>query len=178
MKKILIGVCLAALLAGCASNKDKKDTKVDDRSTGTTVQPTGPTTKPAIPDGVSGNQGVNPLKDPNNILSKRIVYFDLDKDTVRSEFVPIVQAHAKFLVENRDRKIRLEGHADERGSREYNMALGQRRAEAVRRAVGALGVGNERAETISFGEDKPRATGSDEASWAQNRRVEIVYDGE
>jgi peptidoglycan-associated lipoprotein len=177
MKKIFIGVCLAMLVAGCASNKDKKDTKVDDRSSGTTT-PTGPTTKPTAPDGVTGVQGVNPLKDPNNILSKRVIYFDLDRDTVRSEFVPIVQAHAKFLGENRDRKIRLEGHADERGSREYNMALGQRRAEAVRRAIGALGVGSERAETISFGEDKPRATGSDEASWAQNRRVEIVYDGE
>jgi peptidoglycan-associated lipoprotein len=177
MKKIFIGVCLAMLVAGCASNKDKKDTKVDERSPGTTTTPpTGPATKPATPDTITGV--ADETKNPNSILSKRIIYFDFDRDTVRAEFVPLVQAHAKYLGENRNRKIRLEGHADERGSREYNMALGQRRAEAVRRAMGALGVGNERAETISFGEDKPRATGSDEASWAQNRRVEIVYDGE
>ena len=87
-------------------------------------------------------------------------------------------AHASYLSQNRNRKVRLEGHADERGSREYNMALGQRRAIAVRNATTALGVGGDRIEAISFGEDKPKATGHDEASWAQNRRVEIVYDGE
>ena len=89
-----------------------------------------------------------------------------------------MQAHATYLANNKNRKIRLEGHADERGSREYNMALGQRRADAVRKASSALGVGNDRMETISFGEDKPKSTGHDEAAWAQNRRVEIIYDGE
>jgi peptidoglycan-associated lipoprotein len=90
----------------------------------------------------------------------------------------VIQAHAKYLNDNRGRKVRLEGHADERGSREYNMALGQRRGDAVRRATTILGVGNDRIEVVSFGEDKPRSTGHDEAAWAQNRRVEIVYDGE
>ena len=99
-------------------------------------------------------------------------------DAVKPEFASLIQAHASYLAQNRNRKIRLEGHADERGSREYNMALGQRRASAVRQATTILGVGNERIESISFGEDKPRANGHDEASWAQNRRVEIVYDGE
>jgi peptidoglycan-associated lipoprotein len=121
---------------------------------------------------------INPLKDPNNVLSKRVIYFDYDKDVVKSEFAAIVQAHAAYLSQNRNRKVRLEGHADERGSREYNMALGQRRADAVRKATSVLGVGNERMETISFGEDKPKSNGHDEAAWAQNRRVEIVYDGE
>jgi peptidoglycan-associated lipoprotein len=111
-------------------------------------------------------------------LSKRIIYFDYDMDTVKGEYQAIVQAHAKFLSDNRGRKIRLEGHADERGSREYNMALGQRRGDAVRRAANLLGVANDRMEAVSFGEDKPRAAGSDEAAWSQNRRVEIVYDGE
>lgn len=107
-----------------------------------------------------------------------MIYFDYDKDAVKPEFQSLVQAHAKFLSENRTRKIRLEGHADERGSREYNMALGQRRADAVRKAVSVLGVGGDRIETVSFGEDKPKSNGHDEAAWAQNRRVEIVYDGE
>jgi peptidoglycan-associated lipoprotein len=82
------------------------------------------------------------------------------------------------LADNRSRKVRLEGHADERGSREYNMALGQRRADAVRKATNLLGVANDRMETVSFGEDKPRVQGSNEEAWSQNRRVEIVYDGE
>jgi peptidoglycan-associated lipoprotein len=179
MKKMLIGVSLLVLLAGCANNKKPADTKVDDKSNlPPATSGTGSTTTGANTDTIKGTGMSDPTRDPNNILSKRIVYFDLDRDTVRQEFVPIVQAHARYLVDNPGRKIRLEGHADERGSREYNMALGQRRAEAVRRAAGALGVGNDRAETVSFGEDKPRATGSDEAAWSQNRRVEIVYDGE
>jgi peptidoglycan-associated lipoprotein len=187
MKKMLIGligVSLVVALAGCANNKKAPDVKVDDKSNlPATGGNTGPSTSGTDTTGIKGTglndgRGVDPTRDPNNILSKRVIYFDLDRDSVRQEFVPIVQAHARYLVENPGRKIRLEGHADERGSREYNMALGQRRAEAVRRAAGALGVGNDRAETISFGEDKPRATGSDEAAWSQNRRVEIVYDGE
>ena len=120
----------------------------------------------------------DPLKDPNNILSKRVIYFEYDQDSVKAEYAALIQEHAKFLSNNRNRKIRLEGHADERGSREYNMALGQRRADAVRKATSVLGVSNDRMETVSFGEDKPKATGHDESAWAQNRRVEIVYDGE
>jgi peptidoglycan-associated lipoprotein len=140
-----------------------------------TTQPTNTTTTAVTP---PSTVAVNPLKDPNNILSKRIIYFDYDQDSLKGEFQAIVQAHAKYLADNRGRKIRLEGHADERGSREYNMALGQRRADAVRKATNLLGVANDRMESVSFGEDKPRAAGSDEAAWAQNRRVEIVYDGE
>jgi peptidoglycan-associated lipoprotein len=175
MKKTLVVLGLTVFLAACASKKDPAPT-TDTKPTPTIEAKPGPATTGVTPSTVSGVS--DPLKDPNNILSKRIIYFDYDKDSVKSEFTAIVQAHAKYLNENRNRKIRLEGHADERGSREYNMALGQRRAEAVRRAMAVLGVGSERMETISFGEDKPRATGQDEAAWAQNRRVEIVYDGE
>lgn len=185
MKKILIGVTLAFLLVACKSKDTNTNPPVVERSTGGTTSGTGTGTTTAgtgTGGGVvgtgSGNFGVNPLTDPNNVLSKRIIYFDYDQDAVRPDYVLIVQAHARYLTENPGRSIRLEGHADERGSREYNMALGQRRSEAVRRAASALGVSASRMETISFGEDKPRATGQDEASWAQNRRVEIVYDGE
>ena len=178
MKKALIGIGLMVLLAACAS-KDPVATKVEDRTpatnTGTTETPKTSTTQTITPP--KGNPG-DALKDRNNILSKRVVYFDFDTDAVKPEFAALIQAHANFLAQNRDRKIRLEGHADERGSREYNMALGQRRSNAVRKATSILGVSADRMETISFGEDKPKGTGHDEASWAQNRRVEIVYDGE
>lgn len=173
MKKVLISCGLALMLAACASKDGGKDVKVVDTATPSTATPT---TAGVPSSSISGKE--DPLKDPNNILSKRVIYFEYNQDTVKSEFTAVIQAHAKYLTDNRGRKIRLEGHADERGSREYNMALGQRRGEAVRRATTILGVGADRIETVSFGEDKPRSTGHDEAAWAQNRRVEIVYDGE
>jgi peptidoglycan-associated lipoprotein len=181
MKKIIIGVGLAVLLAACASKDPVKETKVEDRSQSTTSTASGgttPTTRGTENTQIKGTPGTDPLKDPNSPLSKRVIYFDYDKDVVKAEYTALIQAHANYLSQNRSRKIRLEGHADERGSREYNMALGQRRADAVRKATAVLGVGNERIETLSFGEDKPKATGHDEAAWAQNRRVEIRYDGE
>ena len=179
MKKMLIGVGIMVLLGACAS-KDPVPTKVEDRTPVTGSGTTGtPTTSGTQTTPVTGMQGrIDPLKDPINVLSKRVIYFDYNTDAVKSEFASLIQAHASYLSQNRNRKVRLEGHADERGSREYNMALGQRRSNAVRKATSVLGVGDERMETISFGEDKPKSTGHDEASWAQNRRVEIVYDGE
>ena len=177
MKKILIGLSLAILLAACASKEPIKEAKVEERTPTptTTVSPTATTQGTGTTStAIKGDD----LKNPNSILSKRVIYFDYDQDTVKSEYAALIQAHANYLANNRGRKIRLEGHADERGSREYNMALGQRRADAVRKATSVLGVSNDHMETISFGEDKPKATGHDESAWAQNRRVEIVYDGE
>jgi peptidoglycan-associated lipoprotein len=179
MKKILIGFSLAILLAACASKEAAKTAPVESRTPEPTAKvDTTPKTQTTTGTEVTGSANDAMLKDPNNILSKRIIYFDLDKDSVKPEYAALIQAHATFLANSKKRKIRLEGHADERGSREYNMALGQRRGDAVRRAASALGVNNDRMETVSFGEDKPKATGHDEAAWAQNRRVEIVYDGE
>lgn len=179
MKRVLIGFATMALLAACAS-KDPAPTQVFE-PTPVTNSGTGgaPTTGTTISTPITGTSGrIDPLKDSGNILSRRVVYFDYDTDVVKSEYADLIQAHANYLSQNRNRRVRLEGHADERGSREYNMALGQRRSNAVRKAASALGVGSDRMETISFGEDKPKASGHDEASWAQNRRVEIVYDGE
>ncbi len=173
---VIAAMAAIAALGGCATREPVKEVPVETRTPTATTVPTATTSTTAVKP--TAPVAVNPLKDPSNILSKRIIYFEFDKDTVRTEFEAVVQAHAKFLAENRGRKIRLEGHADERGSREYNMALGQRRADAVRKATNLLGVANDRMETISFGEDKPRAQGSDETAWSQNRRVEIVYDGE
>ncbi len=171
----LAAIVIPLLLAACATKEPTKDVPVETRAQPAATKPAAPTATPVKP---AAAVAVNPLKDPSNILSKRVVYFDYDKDTVKPEFQAIVQAHAKYLADNRSRRVSLEGHADERGSREYNMALGQRRADAVRKATNLLGVPNDRMESISFGEDKPKAQGSNEAAWAQNRRVEIVYDGE
>ena len=175
MKKVLIGCALAVLLSACASKDGGKDVKVTDAATPPTASTSTPTTGAVPSTTVSGREDP---KNPNSILFKRVIYFEYNQDSVKSEFTELIQAHAKYLNDNRGRKIRLEGHADERGSREYNMALGQRRGEAVRRATTILGVGADRIESVSFGEDKPRSSGHDEAAWAQNRRVEIVYDGE
>jgi peptidoglycan-associated lipoprotein len=118
---------------------------------------------------------VDPLNDPNSPLAKRSVYFDFDRFEVKPEFTPTVEAHGKYLAGNSARNVVIEGNADERGSREYNLALGQKRAEAVKSRLQLLGVGSNRMETISYGEERPRRSGHDEAAWAENRRADIVY---
>jgi peptidoglycan-associated lipoprotein len=174
---ILVLAATVVLAAGCASTP-KTEPPVTDRSTSSgqsSVPPTtGSTTNPNRPDNVAGN----PLRDPSNILSKRSVYFDYDSNAVKDEFRNLVQAHARYMNDKRDSKIRIEGNCDERGSREYNLALGQRRAEAVKKVMTVLGVSDGRVETVSFGEEKPVAMGHDEQSWAQNRRADIKYSGE
>lgn len=105
--------------------------------------------------------------------TERIVYFDFDSFALRPEFNGMIEGHAKYLSFNRDKRIAIEGHTDERGSREYNLALGQKRAEAVLRSLVLLGAQESQIEAVSFGEERPMATGSDEAAWAQNRRAEV-----
>lgn len=104
-----------------------------------------------------------------------IVYFDYDRAEIKPEFVPVVAAHAKYLNGNAQRKVRLEGHSDERGSREYNIGLGERRAQAVRRALMLQGVTENQITTVSYGEERPAVAGSDESAYGKNRRVELVY---
>ena len=118
---------------------------------------------------------VDPLNDPTSILAKRSVYFDYDSYIVKDEFKAIVDAHAKYLVANKGRKVLIQGNADERGGREYNLALGQKRAEAVRKALSVLSVAETQVEAVSLGEEKPKATGNNEAAWAENRRSDIIY---
>jgi peptidoglycan-associated lipoprotein len=105
----------------------------------------------------------------------RVIYFDFDSFTVRSEYQPLVDQHARFLQSNRGRSVAVEGHTDERGSREYNLALGQKRAEAVRRALTLVGATDAQVEAVSFGEEKPAVAGASEDAYSQNRRVEIRY---
>ena len=178
MKRVSVYLAIAALAAGCAS-QEKKDAPVADRSSPGVTPPstaTAPSTtsRPSQPDTIAGN----PLKDPNNILSKRSVYFDFDSMSVKDEYRNLVQAHSRYMGDKRDSKVRIEGNCDERGSREYNLALGQRRAESVKKVMTVLGVSDGRIETVSFGEEKPVANGHDEQSWAQNRRADIKYAGE
>jgi peptidoglycan-associated lipoprotein len=109
------------------------------------------------------------------LLSKRIVYFDFDRSDIRADSQSVVAAHAAYLAKNPNQKVRLEGHADERGSREYNIGLGERRGQAVRRALSLQGVAETQLTTVSYGEERPAVAGSDEQAYAANRRVEIVY---
>ncbi len=181
MKRLLPAMMALAILAACSSTptKEQDGAAVEDRGGAAATQPqkppmtrsAEPTTTPLAPKGVSGN----PLKDPSNILSKRSVYFELDSNIVKDEFKPLVSAHARYLQQNRAAKVTVQGNADERGSREYNIALGQRRADAVSKAMQLLGAQANQIETVSLGEEKPKATGHDEASWVENRRADIVY---
>jgi len=118
---------------------------------------------------------VDPLDDPKGELAKRSVYFDYDSYNVRSDGQPVVTAHSKYLSANKGRKIVIQGNTDERGGSEYNLALGQKRAEAVRRSLALLGVDESQMEAVSFGKEKPKAMGSNEEAWAENRRADIVY---
>ncbi len=116
---------------------------------------------------------VDPLTE--GALAKRSIYFDYDAYVVKDEYKNTVQAHANFLGTNKNRSIIIQGNTDERGGSEYNLALGQKRADAVRKAMSAMGVPEGQMEAVSFGKEKPKANGSDEASWAENRRADIVY---
>ncbi len=128
--------------------------------------------------GEGGPGGKNPLKDPDSLLSRRIIHFDFDSAAIREEYSGIIEAHATYLKAHQSARVILQGHTDERGSREYNLALGQRRAESVQRGMVLLGVAEAQIEAVSLGEEKPVAEGHNEAAWAQNRRVEIHYHGE
>jgi peptidoglycan-associated lipoprotein len=118
---------------------------------------------------------IDPLNDPNNILSHRSVYFDFDKSEIHDSDVAIIQAHGNYLMDHAARALRIEGNCDERGGHEYNLALGQRRAYAVRQRLTVLGIAGDRIETVSFGKEKPRNPGHDETAWAENRRADLIY---
>jgi peptidoglycan-associated lipoprotein len=182
MKQIAICLLVAAVAAGCAS-KDSKDTSVADISKGGTAGSSSGSSGAATAQGNRGGiSGTATASDDdlrtNPALAKRSVYFDYDSNAVKDEYRALVQAHSRYLTSKRDSRIRIEGNADERGSREYNLALGQRRAEAVKRVMTVLGVADGSIETVSYGEEKPKATGHDEAAWAENRRADIRYAGE
>lgn len=187
MNRIVLVFLLAALMAGCGSSVKLDEVAVEDR-TGTAVG--------AQPGGAQAAAGVgatasNPVAVTNSAIAPvaiggaaaaataptgaRIVYFDYDSFVIKPEFQELIDTHARFIKADRNRKVAIEGHTDDRGGREYNLALGQKRSEAVRRALGLLGVPDSQVEAVSFGKEKPADQGGDEAALARNRRAEISY---
>ena len=169
----IIPVLSVFLALGCTPAAKVKDTggaSVEDRSGQSGADGASAT-------GLPGSDGMqaNPMDDPANPLSKRIIYFDYDRSEIRPEFQEIILAHGAYLAGHPDTVVVLEGNTDERGSREYNIALGDRRAQSVRRLLLFQGAADKQIEVVSYGEEKPVAEGHDEAAWAQNRRVELVY---
>lgn len=183
----LMAAGLLALLGACASTVDldenaKKDGAPIENRGGTSGASGGANASGVDPNSASSRNmptvvidNKDALNDPNSPLAKRSIYFDYDSFVIRDDFRSVVDAHAKYLNANKTKKIVIQGNTDERGGREYNLALGQKRSEAVRKALSTLGVSDTQVEAVSFGEEKPKATGSDEASYAENRRADIVY---
>jgi peptidoglycan-associated lipoprotein len=154
---ILLAACSSTKLDDKAPVEDRTGSAADARSVGTV------------------NTSGDPLNDPQGVLAKRSVYFDYDSYIVKPEYQQVVENHSKYLQSNRDRKIIIQGNTDNRGGSEYNLALGQKRAEAVRKSLSLLGVPESQMEAVSLGKEKPKALGNDEAAWAENRRADIVY---
>ncbi|MDX8398824.1 MAG: OmpA family protein [Gallionellaceae bacterium] len=167
MKKLVISVLLVNLLAACASQPEKvADTNASKAKPAPAAQPA--TTAPQV----------DPLNDPNNsLLALRSVYYPLDISAVQDADKPAVQAHGMYLGGHAARNVRLEGNCDERGSNEYNLALGQRRAEGVSKMLQAAGANPSQIQTVSYGEEKPSGTAHNEAAWQQNRRTDLNYSG-
>jgi peptidoglycan-associated lipoprotein len=163
-------IASAVLLTACSSTK-LNETPVVEKTPTPAPAPAEPTRE--IRPVETGS--VDPLNDPKGVLANRSVYFDYDSFVVREDGKPVVANHSGYLTKNNGRKVLIQGNTDERGGTEYNLALGQKRAEAVRRAMSTLGVSDNQMEAVSLGEEKPKATGSDEAAWAENRRADIVY---
>jgi peptidoglycan-associated lipoprotein len=185
MKKIILGIVVLNLLVACANSKPKvaEVPPTSDAVAASPVVDTSPVTQPVVeskPTAVAQpaspvSDMVDPLNDPSNILAQRSVYYALDSYAVADANKALVQAHAKYLSEHPARKVRIEGNADERGSNEYNLALGQRRADSVKKMLILGGAKDEQIEASSFGEEKPKAVGHDESSWSQNRRTDFKY---
>ena len=170
----------AALAAGCSSVKLDSDVPVETRN-GTPAASVGAGAGAGANAGGASQTRVTPVdlagKDEANSLvnAQRVVYFDFDSFVVKDEYRGTVETHAKALGADRKKHLAIEGHTDERGGREYNLALGQKRAEAVARSMTLLGATDSQVEAVSFGKERPAATGSDEAAWAKNRRAELNY---
>ncbi len=176
-RKILMSLAMVAVIAGCSSGVKLNDVPVEDKGATSTSG-----MNPNASSGAAGQSGItgvdmtknnNPSAGPAGVPT--VVYFDYDSYVVKPEFQNVIEGHARFLRANPTRRVSIEGNTDERGGREYNLALGQKRSEAVRRALTLLGVPDAQLEAVSFGAEKPAATGNDEASFAKNRRAEFSY---
>ena len=185
MNRILLVVAVAILVSACGSSVKLDDVAVEDKTgtpvTGQRVPGQPGTIAPASGAGSVTQSAIAPvdLARPAGAAvaptGPRIIYFDYDSFVLKPEFQDLIEAHARYLKADKNRRAFIEGHTDERGGREYNLALGQKRSETVRRALGLLGVADSQVEAVSFGKEKPAVPGSDETAMAKNRRAEIAY---
>jgi peptidoglycan-associated lipoprotein len=181
MRGIQTSALLAAILmlaSACSTVKLDEKAPVESRVPSAADSGAAPAPAPSASvasDASSTARSNDPLDDPASVLAKRSIYFDLDSYTIKDEFKPVIEAHGKYLANRQDRKVVIQGHTDERGGSEYNLALGQKRAEAVRRALSLAGAKDAQMEAVSFGKEKPKAAGSNEEAWTQNRRADIAY---
>jgi len=166
LTSISVLLVTVALFAGCGTKKPEE--------TPAPPTPTTDTSGVENADALAGDTSAS-MGPSGDLLSKRIVYFDFDRADIRADSQSVVAAHSAYLAKNPNQKVRLEGHADERGSREYNIGLGERRGQAVRRALALQGVAETQLTTVSYGEERPAVAGSDEQAYSANRRVEIIY---
>ncbi|MCG5534462.1 peptidoglycan-associated lipoprotein Pal [Ectothiorhodospira mobilis] len=182
--KILISLLLAATLAACAtvdrSPGEGGDRTPADGSGGGAGDARGAGDAGVEVRGLGDGEGIalDPLEDPDSPLSQRVIHFGFDEDTVAAQYLDLIAAHGDYLARNPEQTVRLEGHTDERGTREYNLALGERRARAVQRMLELQGASADQIQVVSYGEEMPVDPASNEAAWEQNRRVEIVYEGD
>lgn len=186
-KAHLVLAMMAVLATGCSST-DEEGSLVDGSQSGTDASTSGYNdgsmsgSQFGSGDGYNSGSGFGSgsnlgpeFSDPNNPLSKQTIYFELDSSQVKQEFVPVVAAHAQYLASHPNQHVILSGHADERGSSEYNIALGEQRAKSVERMMRSQGVSAGQLEVVSYGEEKPAVSGHDESAWQMNRRVEVGY---
>lgn len=177
---ITLFIILSLGLTACSDTKPDEEVVVEDRSSDSTSASDSDSDSDNTEVTTYGadeydTPGVGELDDPSSHLSVRIIYFAYDSSDIRPEFRPAIEAHAAYLAANPGTSITLEGHTDERGSREYNLALGERRANAVKRQLTLLGASAGQIRTVSYGEERPEVDGHDESAWSQNRRVYILY---
>jgi peptidoglycan-associated lipoprotein len=175
IKKWILILGATALLAACGSSVKLDKAPVEDRTGTTADQIANSTADNAIGKSSVPTLEVGKLATDTLPVSSRLVYFDYDSFVIKAESQSLIESNARLIKADKNRKVVIEGHTDERGGREYNLALGQKRAEAVRRALGLLGVADSQMEAVSFGKEKPMSSGSDEAALAKNRRAEISY---
>ena len=168
-----------AVLAACSSTPEEQSPAAVEERTGTPAQQPGATTGSVAKVDVTSQEikGVDPAV-KTGILAQRSIFYDLDQYDIKEQYRPLVEAHAKYLREHPTRRVLIQGNTDERGSREYNIGLGQRRSDGVKKMLLLLGVKEDQVESVSLGEEKPRSEGHDEAAWAQNRRCDILHQGE
>ncbi len=177
MHRLLITLLVAASLAltACGPKVKKPSSTAGTEVGGSGAQGSGAGLSGSATAATTGNPDDETAGPQGGLLATRIVYFDFDSSDIKGEGTDVVAAHAKYLGTNPNARIRLEGHTDERGSPEYNIGLGERRAQAVRHSMLLQGAGEAQISTVSYGEERPAVSGHDDAAWAKNRRVEIVY---